>query len=377
LQSPLSRFTNRIAFLVGQKSLPLGRISRFRLQTGIASAKERCREKGFRVKKSVAILVLLVLASPIGGFAAPVTPTGPATGQATSGPALVSLGELHAFAFTNKREYVVGEPVFLTLLLANWSQKSTFELQGYLHLANDFEVMVARSRELPKRFTAGLPTDAFAPGPTYVLRPREWNTLRRSLCYEPEHPSGFLFDQPGRYTIACKANAAVNYSPRVLTFPEIQIEIKEPVAGDLKALELIRRPDCAESLQELQIQGESAKIWQDLVARFPDSLWVPYAKLLLARQALEGEQSDYNEVAKQFEAILSDSVDFPLRNDLCYYCAMCQDRLGRPLETLRWLYRIQREYPLSPNIHASDRLFRKYIYQPGWEQRYAPWYLRE
>jgi tetratricopeptide (TPR) repeat protein len=290
---------------------------------------------------------------------------------------VVSLEDLRAFALTDKSEYVLGEPVFLKLVLANWSQKNTFELQGYLHPANDFEIKVARSRELPRRFMGGAKKDVLFPGATFVLRPREVNAMRWTLCYEPDHPSGFLFSQAGLYTIACQARVTINQTPRVLTLPEFQIEIKEPTAEQKRAVDRIMRPDCADDLQRMQAKDETAKIWQEMTDEFPKSPWAPYAKLLLARRALESGKSDYAAMFKQFEAIARAHPDFVLLDDVYYFCASCQDRLGQPFEALRWLYRIQREFPVSPYVQASNRLFRKYIYSAGWEQRYAPWYLRE
>jgi len=271
----------------------------------------------------------------------------------------------------------VGEPVFLTLALTNLSEKNIFEVQGYLHPANDFEIQVARSSEIPKRFTAGLREDVLVPGVTFRLRPREVSTLRWPLCYEPDHPNGFLFDPQGQYSIACQVRVAINQTPRILTLPELQLNIQEPTAEEMKAQNLILRPECAEDLQRLQAHDKTVNIWREIIERFPKSLWAPYAKVLLVRQALDSGKSDYGEAAKWLEELVRDPADFPLCDDVFYLSATYQDRLGRPLEALRWLYRIQREYPLSPYIHASNRLFRKYIYQAGWEQRYSPWYVRE
>jgi hypothetical protein len=81
--------------------------------------------------------------------------------------------------------------------------------------------------------------------------------------------------------------------------------------------------------------------------------------------------------AAHLGGILRDYLDFPLLDDVCYLCAICQDRQGKPLDALRWLFRLEREFPTSSYIQPALRLFQKYIYQDGWERRYSPWYLRE
>ncbi|KPL09012.1 hypothetical protein AMJ85_07350 [candidate division BRC1 bacterium SM23_51] len=289
---------------------------------------------------------------------------------------LVSLTQLRTFAFTNKTEYVLGEPVLVKLVFANWSHEDTFELQGYWHPANDFEILVARSGEIPERYTAGI-KDILVPATTYLLPPLSLRTRRWLLCHEPERENGFLLDQPGLYTIACQARVAINRTPRVLKLDEIRVQIKEPTAEQEQVLKLILRPECAKDLQEVRARDETAQIWEDLAQRFPKSLWAPYAKLLLARRALDTATGDFTALAEQFEAIARDYPDFPLRDDVYYACALSWDRMGKPLEALRWLQRIEREFPTSPHMHASSRLFGKYIYREGWERIYSPWYLAE
>ena len=324
------------------------------------------------MKLSLAIGFALAFAGPVAALAAPAKPS-----PTSETLPLVSLEDLHAFVLTDKTAYVVGEPVFLHLVLANWSLKGKFELQGYLHPANDFEIKVSRLNEIPKRFTAGAKKDVLFPGQTFVLRPRELCSLRWALCYEPDNPSGFLFDQPGLYRIACQARMAINRTPRDLNLPEFQIEIKPPTAEQKAVTGLMMRPDCAADLQDMAATEETTRTWQEVLEKFPRSLWAPYARLLLAKLEAETGRSDYAVLAQQIETLPRDYPDFPALDDVYYLCATCQDRLGRPREALRWLYRIEREIPLSPYAQPNNRLFRKYIYPAGWEDRYAPWYLRE
>jgi hypothetical protein len=328
-----------------------------------------------------AIGLLLAIATPRTVCAAPADaaakPPSADRAATTETVPVVPIEDLHAFALANKNEYVLGEPVFFYLILANWSEKNTFEVQGYLHPANDLEIKATRLGEMPKRFTGGAIKDVLFPGLTLTLQPRELSPLRWPLVYHPDNPSGFFFDQPGFYTISCQARLNINRTPRVLTLPEFQCQVREPSAEQKAIVDRILRPDCAVGLQRSQVDVESAKIWQDVATRFPNSLWAPYARVLLARRPLEAGKSDYSVLLEQYEAILRNYPDFPLLDELCYLCAGCEDRLGRPLETLRWLYRIQREFPISPYLQPGNRLFRKYLYQTGWEDRYAPWYLRE
>ncbi|MCX8037361.1 MAG: hypothetical protein N3D11_10030 [Candidatus Sumerlaeia bacterium] len=290
---------------------------------------------------------------------------------------LASLEELHTFLFTNKSQVALGEPVYLKLVFANWSQTSRFEIQGFLHPANDLEIQVARVGELPARYTGGFKKDALIPGLTVHVRPRQVAALRWTLCWDPDHDTGFLFEQPGKYVLTCRARMTINQTPRDLVFDRMELEVLPPTAEQKNALALVFTPECAEALHKLQIRPEALKTWQEAAERFPKTVWGPYAKMLVARHALDSGSRDFMPVAKQIEALISDYPDFPLREDAYYLMASCQDRMGRPIEALQWLYRLQREYPASAYIQEGMRLFRKYIYSDGWEERYSPWFLRE
>jgi len=289
---------------------------------------------------------------------------------------LVSLENLKAFAFTNKREYVLGEPVFLRIVLANWSFGDKFELTGYWHPANDLEIKVARAGEMPERFTAGV-ENVLIPALTYILRPRTMRTHRIPLCFEPKNQSGFLFDKPGTYRISCKMRLLINSNERVLTFPELRIAIRQPTPEQRRVLDLLMNPECASDLQTGRVGDKTFDAWEAVADQYPKSLWAPYAKLLLAQRDLDKPRQDYRALEARLEQMLRDYPDFPLRDDIYYGIAACQDRLGHPLEVLDWLYRMQREFPASHHIRSGSPLFKKYIYRKGWEDTYAPWYLRE
>ena len=323
----------------------------------------------------IVVCVLAVAIAASAGSVAPAAAPSPAATQPTS----VSLGDLHPFLYANAAEYVIGEPVFLHLVLANWSQTAKFAVQGSLHPANNLEINVARSRELPIRYYGGGNREKLYPGITFQVPPRQLGILRTPLCYEPDHGSGFLFDQTGVYTISVQARLRVNDAERVLTLPPIQITVKEPTASQAKVLELVMRPENAEDLQNLEAQDATADLWQQVADQFPDSLWAPYARLLLAERLLEASTAaDFGALFQQLEAALRTYPRFPLRSDLYYCCARCQDRLGRPVEVLRWLYRLQREFPVGFYAQANTRMYRKYVTRvetPA--QVYSPWYLTE
>jgi hypothetical protein len=165
--------------------------------------------------------------------------------------------------------------------------------------------------------------------------------------------------------------------PLVMPFPPFQITIKPPTGEQKRVLDLIQRLEIAEDLQKLQVRDETVKTWEDVAKRFPKSLWAPYAQMFLARRLMDSPPGNAAAAAAQLGGILRDYLDFPLLDDVCYLCAICQDRQGKPLDALRWLFRLEREFPTSSYIQPALRLFQKYIYQDGWERRYSPWYLRE
>lgn len=320
------------------------------------------------MKKCLAIGCALVWMTSAGRAAEPES--------AATSKTLVSAGELQGFVVPNKSEFAIGEPVFLKLIFANWSKGSLFEIEGYLHPANDFEITIARPRELPVRYTGGVRKDVLYPLTRLRLRPREMSALRWTLCLEPDHPSGFLFEQPGEYTINCQVRTLVNQVPLVMPFPPLQITIKPATGEEQKALDVMLRPEIAEDLRRLQVRDETVKIWEDAAKRYSKSFWASYARMFLARRQMEGPPESAAAAAAQFEGILRDYPDFPLADDVYYLCASCQERQGKPIDTLRWLFRLEREFPTSSYIQPAG-LFRRYIYQEGWERRYSPWYLRE
>jgi len=320
-------------------------------------------------QKIIAIMGFVWTCAAVGAWAgeAPTSGTAP---QA-------SIDYLNTVLFTDKGQYVLGEPVFLRLVFANWSRDVSYNLQGYMHPANDLEIRVARARELPRRYTGSLKKEALVPAMNVDLRPRQIHALRVSLGYEPANKSGFLFDQPGIYTISCRARMTVNQVPKDLVLPDIQMVVVAPTEEQQKALDLVMNPGCASDIQNVQARKETEKTWQDVAERFPKSPWAPYARMFLARQALENSTSDLAKVLEQLQAIARDYPNFYLLDDIYYMCATAQDRMARPREALSWLYRIQRECPDSAYIQPISRLFHKYIYPDGWERRYAAGYLRE
>jgi len=304
---------------------------------------------------------------------------GVAVGEAptTATESAAPLEFLHPLLFTDKTQYQLGEPVYLRLVLANWSTGTIFALQGYLHPTNDLEVRVARAGELPKKYTGGLRREAFLPGMNVILRPRELTALRWLMCYEPDNKNGYLFTQPGTYVISCKARLTVNQTPRDLTFDNIEIQVVETTVEQQKVLSLILKPAFAADLQSFVARKETAKVWQEVAERFPKSLWAPYARMLLARHRMEENPLDSPAAFEQLQTVVRDYPDFYALDDVYYLCATAQDRLGRPLEALQWLNRLVREYPASSYIQPTNRLFHKYVYQDDWERRYTAWYLRE
>ena len=44
-------------------------------------------------------------------------------------------------------QFLVGEPVYMNLVLANWSERHKFTVQAYWHPANDFEINITRAGE--------------------------------------------------------------------------------------------------------------------------------------------------------------------------------------------------------------------------------------
>lgn len=329
------------------------------------------------------LIVAMVWAAANGAVAAEPS----ATDETSEG---VSLEELQPFLFLSPsgekprtpggpvtNVFYLGEPVLLNLVLSNWSYKSVFRIQAYLHPANDLEVMVARGGQLPVRYRGGLRKEGIVPGVTVLLRPRELTAFRWTLCFDPDGLNGFLFSAAGHYTITCKARLTINQVVRIVSFPPIELDIVEPIGPYKEAVDTILHPPFAEDIQKMQARAETVAVWRDIEDRYVRSVWAPYARFLADRYDMEKVTTASVQVQNDLEVILKEYPDFPMRQDVLYACALIQDRQGKPMEALRWLTRIQREYPASPYLQAGSRLVHKYIYQEGWENRYAPWYLRE
>jgi hypothetical protein len=275
---------------------------------------------------------------------------------------------------TNKTEYVLGEPVFLQLVLSNLTTDKVFEIYGHLHPANDLEVKIWRSGGIPRRYTMGL-SDVIFPGISYTLTPRSLHGHRWMLCHERENASGFLFDRPGMYNISVRAQLTVNGLPQTVPF-KMQIRVVEPPPAQKPAFDLIWNPQCAQDLQASKADASTLAIWEKLGRVHSRSVWAPYAAMLLSRAEWESEETDYEDVASRLTSLARSYPDFPMRDDVYYAAAGCEDRLGRPVQALRWLLRMMREYPKTPNADASKVLFRKYLAREGTEGRFTPWYLK-
>jgi len=275
--------------------------------------------------------------------------------------------------------YALGEPVYLYVILANWSRTETFSMSGAWHPANDLEITITPPKDLPRRFTAGAQGKMF---PTSVTKigPRDMTVYRVPLVYEPATASGFAFDQPGRYTITTRMTLMVNDVPQTAGFPKVELTILPASPKVHEALDLFMRPECAEDLQRGYARAETAATWQELIERYPGSGWAPHAKILLAWRAWRDSAEDYTAIAKRFEAILAEHRAFLTRAsfaDEAYYgCVSALDRAGKPLEALEWIRRLQREFPNSHYIRGGSALLQKYIQKQD-DNLYAPWFLSE
>jgi hypothetical protein len=283
---------------------------------------------------------------------------------------------LRPFAFCEKDSFVLGEPVYLRLVFANASRDQSYELQGNFHPANDFEILVARQGELPRRYTMGVENQLF-PAVVYDLQPLDLVAQRWTLVYEPSSPNGFLFREPGRYVIQPKVRVTVDGQPQNLNFASIAVEITEPDAQQREVLGLILNPDCAEDLQRLQAGEKTAATWRQVIQRFPDSLWAPYGHLLRAWQELEKGDREAEQVAAELQATIKRYPDFLLLDEVYYAVAVAYDRAGDSVKSLEWLNNLMRKFPMSRRIREGDAVFQKYIYRREDPSRYTPWYISE
>jgi hypothetical protein len=301
-------------------------------------------------------------------------------------PELVNRNDLKWMLFVQKTrapgqvpQFQVGEPVYLNLVLANWSPRHKFTVQAYWHPANDFEIMVTRAGDLPRRFTAGV-KEKLLPAATFELEPRDVIVQRWLLCYHPDNPTGFLFDQPGRYTIQAKIQTMVDQTPQLLSFEKQTIDVvQSPELGELTRL--ILRPDCAENLQMGRAGKETVAVWEEVARRFPKQIWAVYARMLVAWYKWQQPHADYNALAAEFAAIESEAlgslVEADLLDDVIYGRVASLDHAGRPAEALTQLQRIQRDFPLSSYLREGNPMYQKYIERPARGGKYFPWFLKE
>lgn len=319
--------------------------------------------------RQVMIVLLGILSLASTGISAPAA-------EAPSTDDAVTRVELRPFATTTKKEYALGEPVFLQVVLANASKEDQFEVSANWHPANDFDIEIARAGGLPRRFTAGVKGELRLAA-TYKIRPETLIAQRWTICVDPDHPTGFFFDQPGVYTIRCRVRIAVNNYPTDLNLGSHTIKVLEPTPEQEEIVKLIMRPECAWDLQKGRASDETAPIWKKVATEYPDSVWGPFADLLLAWHRWDSGADDYEKVADQFQSLIEKHPNFVLLDTIYYGVAASYDRAGDNLKALDWLNRLQLRFPMSRHIREGDPLFQRYIYRKEWESRYAPWYLKE
>ncbi|MBM3333143.1 hypothetical protein FJY63_00615, partial [Candidatus Sumerlaeota bacterium] len=278
------------------------------------------------VKKALALAAMLALASAVTAgepVAPPAEQASPAPDVSASEQATteaVSLDWLKPFLLTNKSEYMLGEPVFLKLVVANWSPKHRFDIEGHLHPSNDMQIEVARVGELPKRYFGIGKKDVLLPQVSLPLPRGQMASLRWLLCHDPDKKNGFLFDQPGHYTISSQARMTINKMTVTLTLPPpggppIEIVVTSPTLSEKPVLDQMMRPECAQDLHRMRAGESTVKVWEDIAQRYPQSVWAPYAKLMLLRRDAESASSKPEAVMAQLEAIVKDYPDFPMRDD--------------------------------------------------------------
>ncbi|MFH0794295.1 MAG: hypothetical protein V2A74_09725, partial [bacterium] len=227
-----------------------------------------------------------------------------------------------AFKFgTDKQEYVLGEPVTLTIYVTNrTAEKKT--VRSNFNVVGDLELRVAYNNELPRRAKSHF-RPAIYPHVPLEIAPYQVGRRVQTLLYDEENESGYLFDKPGVYTLSARLEYYLenSASPEETRIEPIQIRFSQPDKRGQEALAILWKKAVAYDYNKFQATDASVEAFKTVAEQYPDTPYAPYALYSLARMRMSPAtaiRESYAESVRLLERLIRNYPDSPLLEDSYY-----------------------------------------------------------
>lgn len=267
----------------------------------------------------------------------------------------------------DRTEIVTGEPIYLNVKVENVSSPlivGNFSSRLHLSEGNDLEVSVQQAGELPVRYTGGEEPAIYA-STELNLEPGETRESQAMLLYDPSKPGGYLFGEPGVYTLRATLNASImrELQKTRIELPPTQITVRAPEGNAARAFELLNSPGVARALQELLVEDrEVVEKIRKVAHDYPDTPYAPLARFYSAVAYYRQEPPQYDQAAAEFRKVLE---LYPASNrapDSAFMLSALNTKRLRLAEAQDWYFFTRDAYPTYELLRKENPLASVHYY---------------
>ena len=275
-----------------------------------------------------------------------------------------------------KTECITGEPVIVSIKLANESAKPIPRVFGdneSFGRSEDF-IFVVTAGDGTKVCEVGRQGASTMRVVLGVLEPGEfWECEKMFLprmnldersTFGQRRPSRLL--SPGSYKVVAQVLWSIpGKAGTLLTSNNVEIEVKEPRGVDAEAVNLMRSPELGGFF--LGVHGGKPKPVADLLSDYPKSTYAEYARVRLmldyagglwntSRAATTGEEKKKvaNFISEGLDYV-KENKDMPLSDNIMLYCARMSRIVDQEEKSVRILRQLVKDFPQSDAAEAAER----------------------
>lgn len=319
-------------------------------------------------KKVLSLAIAAIIACGSIGYTQP-RQSGPAASESEKKPtAEEPTAEWFSVkASTYKKELVIGEPVILRIDVTNKTENS-FEFQLNFSLAHEVVIKVTAPDGVSKRYRGFFLRDKIYPRSVAEVGAHDIISWEYNLYYDKESLAGFVFEEPGEYTLEISMRPRIDFKHYVVLKAEpISIKTLVPSEMDRQALSIIANRDSTLALQSLTADNKSSATLQSLIEKFPDSTYAKYAEISLIYFLVKSSETDTTKIfeksiagyTKFVEKYPEDRLAETAMHKIALYYYFMEDHD----KAREWLLKIKERFPDSVKLRKTDTLAKKLLFK--------------
>ena len=250
-----------------------------------------------------------------------------------------------------KKEFHVAEPVVVELKMT-YRGKKAVELQEpdfatqTLRLWFQDEKGESEQYRLPY-VSDNLPLLSLAPGETFRTQ---------ALLFYNYEKNTLFFPQPGDYTLKVEHLGYISLKHPEPAEIKIRI-IPNDAANDKKWEEFFSQKETIDFLDQFSWDMQIGRRLEDLIRKYPQSLFAPYGCYYLAHQEAAEFSGKPPHREKAIELMKkADVKGFQLEPEVLFYLAQWSQDLGYSQEALNYLDRLAKEFPATKLAETAGHL---------------------